>query len=78
MKGNTADSEHVTEAERRVARNQVHALQARVHAIEIRLHAMEMAQQTGALRGDVHGDEITNLRDQLKTITESIEELARP
>jgi len=55
MKGNTTDSEHVTEAERRVARNQVHALQARVSVLELRAKATD--------------EDMENLRRKLVALT---------
>ncbi len=66
---------NVDVADRTLMRQQLHTLRERIYVVERRMRDVEMAQDLGATRADVHGDELTSIRTVLNETVVALEEL---
>jgi predicted nuclease with TOPRIM domain len=75
---NIKDNLDREEAERELLHLEYESLQTQVHALGSRFRVIEMAQKLAALRGDIHGDEISKLKERFEHLRASMEGLTQP
>lgn len=69
----TSDDTHAT-----LLQSQIRTLRVQVHALERRMFDIEMALELGAVRADVHGDEISAIKQQLSEVIKSLDGIVTP